>query len=454
MRSYTLTHVSDEALLADLAALIARDRQTTAALLAHIGEVEARELFLPAACSTMHVYCVRVLHLAEEVAYKRIRAARAARRFPQLFGAIADGRLHVTGLVMLAPHLTDQNVDEVIAAATHRSKADIDVLVARLAPQPDLPAAVTPVESAPSPAQTNALRLYPYPIAAPPEQPVTRVRPLAPERFALQVTISQETRDKLARAQALLRHRHPSGDLADVLDRALDALLARLENEKLGATSRPRTRRARTDASDPRYVPPAVRRAVHARDGEQCTFTSETGERCTERGFLEFDHVTPVALGGTPTVDQTRVLCAAHNQYEAERILGADVVRARRAAGIAARTAGAATALPLLSVAIAVIDATPAAAGAVQVIDQLPLASTALPIEASLTNTWTLLIAPSTSDAVPLIVVAVVGAMNAFGVGVRMLMVGGTPVAPVTVTARTLDMPVRPAVSTTRASSR
>jgi hypothetical protein len=168
---------------------------------------------------------------------------------------------------------------------------------------------------------------------------VTRVKPLAPDRFALQVTISQETRDKLERAQALLRHRHPSGDLAEILDRALDALLARLEKEKLGATARPRATRARKDASDPRYVPPAVKRAVCARDGERCAFTSETGERCTERGFLEFDHVTPVAHGGRPTVDGTRVLCHAHNKYEAERILGADVVRARRAAAIAARAA-------------------------------------------------------------------------------------------------------------------
>jgi hypothetical protein len=166
---------------------------------------------------------------------------------------------------------------------------------------------------------------------------MTRAKPLAPERFALQLTISLETRDKLARAQALLRHRNPSGDLADVLDRALEALLSRLEKEKLGATSRPRARRARTAESDPRYVPPAVKRAVYARDGEQCTFTSEAGERCTERGFLELDHVTPVAHGGRPTVDGTRVLCHAHNKYEAERILGADVVRARRAAAITAR---------------------------------------------------------------------------------------------------------------------
>jgi hypothetical protein len=50
MRAYSLSHLSNQALLADLAALVAADRQTTAALLAHIAEVDARALYLPAAC--------------------------------------------------------------------------------------------------------------------------------------------------------------------------------------------------------------------------------------------------------------------------------------------------------------------------------------------------------------------------------------------------------------------
>ena len=328
MLTYTLAHVSDATLLADLAALVAADRQTTAALLAHLGEVEARGLYLPAACSSMHVYCTRVLHLAEEVAYKRIRAARVARRFPPIFDAIADGRLHLSGVVMLAPHLTDHNVEELVAAAAHRSKAEIEMLLARLAPRPDLPAAITLV--APPSEPSGVFQLDPDPVAAPPAPAPPRVKPIAPERFALQVTIGQATRDKLERAQALLRHRNPSGDLAEVLDRALDALLDRLEREKFGATSRPRARKARTADGDPRHVPNDVKRTVHERDGEQCTFVSDTGERCTERGFLELDHRTPVARGGKATVDEIRVLCRAHNQYEAERILGSDLMRARR----------------------------------------------------------------------------------------------------------------------------
>jgi hypothetical protein len=131
------------------------------------------------------------------------------------------------------------------------------------------------------------------------------------------------------RAQALLRHQVPSGDLAEVLDRTLDALLDKVEARKLGKTSAPR--RARTGQAK-RYVPRAVRRQVAARDGMQCSFVAADGRRCAETGFLELDHVVPVARGGQASVDGIRVLCRAHNQYEAERILGRDAVAAGRAA--------------------------------------------------------------------------------------------------------------------------
>jgi hypothetical protein len=177
------------------------------------------------------VYCTRVLHLSEDAALKRLRAARVARRHPQIFDAIAGGRLHLAGAVMLAPHVTDDNVDQLLAEAAHRTKSEIEVLVARLAPRPDLPTSITPID--PAERASDAAELAPAP-GPPPAPPATRMTPLSPERFALRVTISQETRDKLERAQALLRHRHPDGDLGAVIGRALDALLVVLKRERFG----------------------------------------------------------------------------------------------------------------------------------------------------------------------------------------------------------------------------
>jgi len=326
--TYSLAHLSDQDLLGHLAALVAADRQTTAALLAHLAEVDARALYLPAACASMHVYCVRVLHLSEDAAYKRIRAARAARRFPAIFAAVADGRLHLAAVTLLAPHLTDETVDELVAAASHGSKAEIELLLAQRYPRPDVPPRLQPL-----PAQASSVdQLAPGRVDAPPATPpTTKVAPLAPQRFALQVTIGQATHDKLLRAQALLRHRVPSGDLDEVLEHALDALLHDLERQKFAATERPRAGKAGAVAGDSRHVPNDVKRAVHARDGEQCAFVSEEGVRCTERGFLEFDHVVAVARGGEPTVPNVRLVCQGHNQHAADRTFGAAFMQARRA---------------------------------------------------------------------------------------------------------------------------
>src|SRR5258708_12887283 len=105
MQNYTLTHVSAAVLHRDLARLVARDRATTAMLLAHIVEVDERKLYRPAGYPSMYAYCVGGLRLSEDAAYKRIQAARVARRFPALLPALAAGNLHLPAICLLPPHL-------------------------------------------------------------------------------------------------------------------------------------------------------------------------------------------------------------------------------------------------------------------------------------------------------------------------------------------------------------
>src|SRR5439155_425182 len=62
---------------------------------------------------------------------------------------------------------------------------------------------------------------------------------LAPH-IVLRIAVSPATHAKLRYAQALLSHAVPSGDLAAVVDRALDTLIAQLERHKIAATKRPR----------------------------------------------------------------------------------------------------------------------------------------------------------------------------------------------------------------------
>ena len=161
--------------------------------------------------------------------------------------------------------------------------------------------------------------------------------PLTPQRFAIQVTVQPGTHDKLRYAQELLGHAVPTGDVAQVLDRALDALIGQLERQRFAATSQPGPRHGSPKGH---HIPADVRRTVWQRDGGQCTFVSDRGRRCEARTRLEFDHVTPFARGGTATREQIRLRCRADNQLATERIFGAGFMHGKREAVRARLEAG------------------------------------------------------------------------------------------------------------------
>jgi hypothetical protein len=143
----------------------------------------------------------------------------------------------------------------------------------------------------------------------------------------LQLTMSAETREKLRRAEDLLGRAVAPGDLAAVLDRALDALLEKLERRLVLVDGSGPTR----PTMSIRHVPAGVRRAVRARDGDQCTYVSDDGVRCEERRALELDHIVPVARCGDSSVANLRLRCRAHNQLEAEKLFGAGFMQEKRA---------------------------------------------------------------------------------------------------------------------------
>jgi hypothetical protein len=334
MRAYSLSHLSDPELIHGLTSIVAQDRLTTATLLAHIAEFDARRLYLPAAYPSTYAYCVHELRLSEDAANKRIRAARAARQFPVIFEALADGRLHLSAVSLLASYLTSENADGLLAEAAHRTKSEVEELLARRFPRSEtmglvqaLPASPLRADDqlAPGPVNSETPQLAPAQVGMP-----SKLAPVAAERFLLEVTIGRSTHEMLRYAQDLLGHELPSGDVAQVLKQALKALIEKLEKRKFAATRRPRP--SARPSANPRHVPAQVKRAVWERDGGQCTFVSEAGRRCPSRKLLEFDHVEEVARGGRASVAGIRLRCRGHNQYGAECTFGAGFMREKREA--------------------------------------------------------------------------------------------------------------------------
>jgi len=330
--------LSDQDLLDATERLVGDERRTTVDLLALLAELDTRKLYLAEGYSSLFTYCTQRLHLSESAAYSRITAARAARRYPILLARLAAGDLTLTTVNLLVAHLTDDNFEELLDAARHASRRDVERLVASLQAQPDIPASVrrvpvsVPCErdsgtnamldtlvngsqstASPAPAQVPA-----PPAAATPARTANRqaVAPLAVDRYLLRVMITEETHAKLERARDLLRHSIPNGDQAAILDRALTVLVDRLERRKAGRVSRPSVPGTPAKAIRGRHVPAAVKRDVWSRDQGRCAFVGPHG-RCGEKGFLEYHHVVPFGEGGPTDSANLELRCRAHNAYEA-----------------------------------------------------------------------------------------------------------------------------------------
>ena len=128
----TLESVPDDELLRRLSELLRQSRRVEADLVAHIGEVDARRLYAREASPSMFAYCTQVLHLSEFEAYLRITVARAARQHPVLLAMLREGSLHLTAIAKLAPHLTPENCETVLARAAHWTKREVEELIAEI----------------------------------------------------------------------------------------------------------------------------------------------------------------------------------------------------------------------------------------------------------------------------------------------------------------------------------
>jgi hypothetical protein len=331
------SRLSDTELAAELGRLAGAEREATAALIVHLAEFDARRLYEGAGYSSMFQYGRAVLRLSEDAVYNRIAAARVARRFPAIVDMLATGALSPTTARLLARHLAAENHAALLAAASGLGKLAVEELLARWFPQPDVAPRIRrlPIPSAspslPPVAPVIAgvsVAVAPNPALPPLTLPMATaaaarpavVRPLAAERFELRFTASAEMRERLREAQDLLGHAIPSGDLAQVFDRALVLLVADLKRRKYATTRR--AARGRPANEDARKPPAEVRRRVEERDGGRCRFVAKDGHRCGQRRFLEFHHLVPYAAGGRATVDNIELRCRAHNGYEVDRFFG------------------------------------------------------------------------------------------------------------------------------------
>jgi len=272
MAARSLNALSDHDLLSRLHHLVRDHNRVLAELLATLGEVDARKLYRQAACSSMHVYCVERLGFSDAAAYGRITAARTARRFSRVLELVSGGQLNLSGIRLLAPHLTVDNCEQLLEEACGKTCQQLAELIAAHFPKPDVPERIRKLpERATSPrgacseGPLGGSAKEPAPRTGQPSgtllasasadthrgsrssvQPRATVKPLAPSRYKVELTVSGELRDKFERARNLTSHKYPQGDLVAVLEEAIDLLIAQVEKRRFGVGTKRRPTQAKS----------------------------------------------------------------------------------------------------------------------------------------------------------------------------------------------------------------
>jgi hypothetical protein len=382
-----LTDRSNQKLLDGAKHLTGRHRTVTAHLIAHLAEIYARKLHVAERFSYLGDYCVEALGLSEDEGHRRAHAAVLAQKYPMILDMLLEGSIHLSTLRIIGKCLTPQNYKKVLDAARGKNKAELEHLAAALDPKPDVPtvlrqlpepkpelkregddvalfagageapALAVPTEESSAPA-TSAVSL-PSPTKFVSSVPTkSRLAPLSPHRYNLQVTVDEETYKALKQLQDLLRHQVRNGDLSRIIKDALLERLEQVKRQKFGHTKR--RRKAKEQESwieeentggvvnvvekepiapgrlevqsdmiaagrsqvNSRHIPAAVKREVWRRDKGRCAFLGRTGKRCSATGKLEFHHVHAYALGGPATVENIALRCRAHNAYEGVALFG------------------------------------------------------------------------------------------------------------------------------------
>jgi 5-methylcytosine-specific restriction endonuclease McrA len=252
-------------------------------------------------------YLLRELKLSRGAAHYRKVAARLVARFPEVAEPLRDGRLCLSSTLPLAKVMTEANRSEVLPKFFHCSKQEAKQVAVEI-----MPAAVVPrrtvVTEIPPPAKSTTTPVHPGELLAAPPEPAreparTVVEPLTSTMSRLHLTVSRVFVGKLKKARAGQAHVQPGAEDEQVLEAALDLLLAQQEKRRAS-------------------VPPRVKREVRKRDEGKCQWKLDSGGVCGWEVRTEIDHVVPRGRGGASTTADCRVLCDVHNREAARQVYG------------------------------------------------------------------------------------------------------------------------------------
>ena len=379
-----LESLSTEELDRSVEKLVRAEKRNLALVIAHIAEMSRRKGQLERGYKSLFEYCTRRLHLSEGSVALRIQVANVSRRFPQILVALAENRMSLTVAGLLAPVLTESNMEKLLGDCAGMTKRGAEEYLIALRPKPVFAPSIRKTPSPPAlttPPTVQGASLQPPRSPASTPRPVPRVSPsiLEPARptvYNFRFAADRKFKEKFERLAEVLGVENPLQHMAEIMEQALDIALdkkdlkrkraRRLEREArsddnsrhesrpgkivspssqpatvcdvvatitdLGGSQRSLIPGAESSTSGrvptkSRYIPSHVRERVHGRANHQCQYRGPDGTRCGSRTGLEIEHQRPFALHRSHDERFLRLYCRSHNRWSAEKVFGAAFIQ-------------------------------------------------------------------------------------------------------------------------------
>ena len=337
--------LTDNQLESSLKQKCLEERKLTLEIIELLEELDRRKLYLRRGFASLLEYCVKELKYSESSAYRRISAMRVVRDVPETKTAIETGTLNLVTVAQAQTFFRSEAKNKKIY-----SKDDKQKLLTQLH------------HKSSRQAEKVLLQISPESVSQ------EKVRQVTADKTQITLTISDDLMQKLDRLKALLSHRQPNCNYAELIETLADMALLKLDPQtkamKMAKVTRaakvahevktPSTKVSNTEISNmltsnteilttqtlvtpsprnatpalrknnatpalkkTRYIPARVRQAVWKKANGQCCYLDEkTGRICGSQRFLEIDHVQPWSRGGPHTLNNLQLLCDGHNRFK------------------------------------------------------------------------------------------------------------------------------------------
>jgi hypothetical protein len=319
-----LKKLSPQELLERAKQLVSQELKIALQLLEYLREIEARLIFAELGFDSMWSFCVNYLGLSEGDTQRKLAAMRLCKTIPHVKEDLTEGRISLTNAAKVQSFfnaerragndLPLEKKKEILQSVHSLSKSECEKKLMELSPASAIPA--------------------------------ERLRLVTQEHTELKVILDSETLKALDQLKDLLAHTLGDASYQALIQYMAEETLKRVKKAKglkpgkeeglrNGSPEKFTTSQKQQGVGLPspppvviypgrQAIPTKIRQMIFRRAKGKCEYQSPDGRKCESQAYLEINHKTPVAWGGSNDLCNLELTCRTHNGLHAQQVMGRD----------------------------------------------------------------------------------------------------------------------------------